>query len=208
MIVTRQRKRRTGIGRILFPLVVIAGLVFALSWPPSQRAIANGPLKPAWKVGAGVAGVVTRPFTFAAQQQSIADRNRQIRDLTVRLERQRVATTDAQDRADEFQAQLAATINEPRVAPLPAPRSMRGAARSTAPAASSAADERRLAATWAAMEPAKAAAVAQRLPDATVSRVLEQMDADSAGAIMDELPTRVAARLSRAVAQVSPGGDR
>jgi flagellar motility protein MotE (MotC chaperone) len=58
------------------------------------------------------------------------------------------------------------------------------------------------------MEPANAAAVAQRLPDAQVSRVLAQMDADSAGAIMDALPTRVAARLSLAVAQVSPGGGR
>ena len=207
MIVTRQRKRRSGFGRILVPLALLAALGFALGWPPSQRAIASGPLKPAWKAGAVVASVVMRPFTFAAQQQSIADRNHQIRELTARLERQRQATTDAQDRADEFQAQLAAAVNEPHVAPLPAPRVLHGAAHGMV-SASSAADERRLAATWAAMEPAKAAAVAQRLPDATVSRVLAQMDADSAGAIMDELPTRVAARLSRAVAQVSPGGDR
>jgi flagellar motility protein MotE (MotC chaperone) len=207
VIVTRQRKRRAGIGRIVFPLAVLAALGFGLSWPPSQRAIANGPLKPAWKMGAGVTSVVSRPFTFAAQQQSIADRNRQIRDLTARLERQREATTDAEARVEQLQSQLTAAINEPRVNPLPAPRSMRTAARSAALAPSSAGD-RRLAATWAAMEPGNAAAVAQRLPDAEVSRVLAQMDADSAGAIMDALPTRVAARLSRAVAQVSPGGDR
>ena len=207
MIVTRQRKRRSGIGRIVFPLVVIAGLVFALSWPPSQRAIATGPLKPVWKLAAGATKIASRPFTFAAQQQSIADRNHQIRDLNARLERQRQATLDAQDRADDFQAQLAAAVNEPHVKPLPAPRTMRTAARSTALAPSSAGD-RRLAATWAAMQPENAAAVAQRLPDAQVSRVLASMDADSAGAIMDALPTQVAARLSRAVAQVSPGGDR
>ena len=49
------------------------------------------------------------------------------------------------------------------------------------------------------MEPEKAAAVLQRLPDDQVSRVLAQMDPDSAGAIMDALPTGVAARLSRAL---------
>ncbi len=92
--------------------------------------------------------------------------------------------------------------------PLAAPRPIRTAAlRSTAVAASSP-DDRRLAATWAAMEPEKAAAVVQRLPDGQVTRVLAQMDADSAGAIMDALPTRIAARLSQAVAQVSPGADR
>jgi flagellar motility protein MotE (MotC chaperone) len=46
------------------------------------------------------------------------------------------------------------------------------------------------------------------LPDDRVSRVLAQMDPDSAGAIMDVLPTKVAVRLSRAVAQVSTGVDR
>jgi flagellar motility protein MotE (MotC chaperone) len=58
------------------------------------------------------------------------------------------------------------------------------------------------------MEPERAAAIAMHLPDDQVSRVLAQMDPDSAGAIMDVLPTKVAVRLSRAVAQVSTGLDR
>jgi flagellar motility protein MotE (MotC chaperone) len=70
------------------------------------------------------------------------------------------------------------------------------------------AEEKRLAATWAAMEPEKAAAVVQRLPDDAVTRVLAQMDAESAGAIMNALPTNVAARISRAVAQVQPAAGR
>jgi flagellar motility protein MotE (MotC chaperone) len=206
VIVTRQRKRRTGIKRVLIPLAVLAVLGFVLAWPPSQRAIANGPLKPAWKLGASATRVVARPFTFAAQQQSIADRNHQIRDLTARLERQRQATVDAEARADEFQAQLAAAVRQPRVDPLPVLRPARRSAPTAV--AASAADDRRVAATWAAMEPEKAAAVALRLPDASVIRVLAQMDADSAGAIMDVLPTRVAARLSRPIAQFSAGQNR
>jgi len=75
-------------------------------------------------------------------------------------------------------------------------------------AAAGSAEERRLAATWAAMEPEKAAAIVQRLPDDAVSRVLAQMDADSAGAIMNALPASAAARISRAVAQVPPAAGR
>jgi flagellar motility protein MotE (MotC chaperone) len=58
------------------------------------------------------------------------------------------------------------------------------------------------------MEPEKAAAVVQRLPEDAATRVLAQMDADSAGAIMNALPPSVAARISRAVAQVRPGAGR
>jgi flagellar motility protein MotE (MotC chaperone) len=58
------------------------------------------------------------------------------------------------------------------------------------------------------MEPEKAAAIVQRLPDGEVTRVLAQMDADSAGAIMNALPAGVAARISRAVAQVPATANR
>lgn len=203
MIVTRQRRRRTGIKRIVIPLVVLAALGFVLGFPPSQHAIANGPLKPAWDAGAHVVAVIARPFSFAAQQQAIADRNREIRDLNGRLEQQRQETAAAQERVDALQQQLTAALSEPRVAPLVAPHP----ARSAAPVAASA-DDRRLAATWAAMDPDKAAAVIQRLPDAQSVRVLAQMDADSAGAIMNALPAKVAARLSRSGAQVSLASDR
>lgn len=205
MIVTRQRKRRSGVGRILVPLGVLAVLGFLLALPPVQRAIAHGPLAPAWKAGTNATRVVVRPFTFAAQQQSIADRNRRIRDLTAQLEREREATDDAEARADELAQQLTAALNEPPVAPLPVPHARRLSGSRTA---ASPADDRRLAATWAAMEPERAAAIAMHLPDDQVSRVLAQMDPDSAGAIMDVLPTKVAVRLSRAVAQVSTGVDR
>jgi flagellar motility protein MotE (MotC chaperone) len=203
MIVTRQRKRRTGIKRVVIPLFVLAVLGFVLAFPPSQHAIANGPLKPAWDVAANVVAVVARPFSFAAQQQSIADRNREIRDLNARLEQQRQETAAAQARVDAMQQQLTAALNEPRVPPLAAAHPTR----SSAPVAASA-DDRRLAATWAAMDPDKAAAVIQRLPDAQAVRVLAQMDADSAGAIMNALPAKVAARLSRSGAQVSLAPDR
>ncbi|MBV8370877.1 MAG: hypothetical protein JO036_18340 [Candidatus Eremiobacteraeota bacterium] len=219
MIVTRQRRRRLHLGRFAFPLLVIAALGFVLSFPPTQRALANGPLKPAWSAGANAGSVLVRPFTFAAQQQTINDRNRQIQSLDNQLEAQRKAKADADARAQQLQQQLTALANQPHEAPAAAPvrrpaaasafAGVAGAASTAGAGAQAASDEeRRLAATWAAMEPEKAAAIVQRLPDDEVSRVLAQMDADSAGAIMNALPTGVAARISRAVAQIPPAANR
>ena len=215
MIVTRQRRRRSHLGRFVVPLLVIAGLGFVFSFPPTQRALANGPLKPAWTVGANVGGVLVRPFTFAAQQESINERNRKIQDLDGQLEAQRRAKADADARVQQLQQQMTALANQPQPAPAPvvrataAPGPLAAAAGGITTAQHPATDEeKRLAATWAAMEPEKAAAVAQRLPDDEVSRVLAQMDPDSAGVIMNALPTGVAARISRAVAQVPPPANR
>jgi flagellar motility protein MotE (MotC chaperone) len=58
------------------------------------------------------------------------------------------------------------------------------------------------------MEPERAAAVIQRLPDDEVTRVLGAMEPDSAGEIMNALPPAVAARISRASAQVSATSGR
>jgi hypothetical protein len=224
VIVTRKRQRRSNPARWLVPFFVLAVLAAVLSWPPAQRVIANGPLRPAWNAGAGAGSVIARPLTFAGQQQTIADRNRELRDLNDRLEKQRLAKADADARAQKLQQQVAALANQPQETAVLAPRPVAtaaagfaaasggaaasGAATASGAAAAPTADEKRLAATWAAMEPEKAAAVVQRLPDDEVTRVLGQMDADSAGAIMNALPANVAARISRAVAQVQPATGR
>ena len=207
MIVTRQRKTRSHPERYLLPLALIAVLGFVLGWPPSQRAIANGPLKPMWDAGASAGAVVTRPLSFAGQQQTITERNREIREMTDRLERQRAAKAEADARVEQLQQQVTALASQPHAAPVSLPRPMRSAAAPGTVAASTA-DEKRLAATWAAMEPEKAAAVVQRLSDEQAVRVLAAMDAESAGAIMNAVPANVAARLSRALAQVQPAAGR
>jgi flagellar motility protein MotE (MotC chaperone) len=211
VIVTRHRKARPHPARVLVPLGVLAVLVAAFAWPPSHRLIADGPLQPVWSATASTGGAIARPLTFAGQQQTITDRNREIRDLGAQLERQRRAQADAEDRAQQLERRLVALANQPHETPAPAPRATAAPAFGVAAASGAApasADARRLAATWAAMEPEKAAAIAQRLPDDAVTRVLAQMDADSAGAIMNALPASAAARISRAVAQVPPGAGR
>jgi Mg/Co/Ni transporter MgtE len=146
---------------------------------------------------------------------NINDRDRTIRGMNGELERQRQAKADAEAKAQKLQQQVQALANQPRETPVPAVRPTAAPGGFGAPAAPGAAtrarandDEKRLAATWAAMEPEKAAAVVQRMPDEQVTRVLAAMDADSAGAIMNALPSNVAARISRAVAQVGPAASR
>jgi flagellar motility protein MotE (MotC chaperone) len=216
VIVTRHRKARPHPARFLVPLGAVAAIVAAFAWPPSHRAIANGPLAPVWSATASTGGVIARPLTFAGQQQTITDRNREIRDLDAQLERAREAKAEAEARVQHLQQQLATLANQPRETPAPAPRATTApsigggiaSAGSGSAAATAHADDRRLAATWAAMEPEKAAAIVQRLPEDAVTRVLAQMDADSAGAIMNALPASAAARISRAVAQVPPSAGR
>jgi hypothetical protein len=207
VIVTRRRKQRSHYGRYAVALLVLAAIGFVLGFPPTQHLIATGPLAPAWNAGANAAGVVSRPLTFAGQQATITDRNRQIRDLNARLEKARVAKADADARASRLQQQIAAAAAQPVDTPAPAPRPVTTPASASAFGAAgggseTAASEKRLAAQWAAMEPEHAAAVVQRLPDGEVTRVFAQMDPDAAGAIMDALSPAAAARISRAVAQV------
>lgn len=211
MIVTRRRKPRSHAGRFLIPLAVLAVIGFFLGWPPSQRVIANGPLKPVWNAGTSAGAAVSRPLSFAGQQQTITDRNREIRDLNDRLEKQRLAKAEADTHVQALQQQVTALGNPPHTAAaavLPRPIASPGFGAAVASAGAPSGDERRLAATWSAMDPEKAAAVVQRLPDDEVVRVLAAMDADGAGAIMNALPANVAARISRAVAQVQPAGSR
>ncbi len=211
MIVTRQRKRRRGMTGYLVAFAAVAVLGLLIGFPPTHRFLATGPLAPAWNAGAQGVAVVARPLTFAAQQQVITDKNRAIRELDGRLETQRQAKAAADARVAQLQHQIDAAAAQPAATPVPAP--VRTAAPAgadfAAPAGGQSTDAlKRLAATWAAMEPEKAAAVVQRLPDDEVTRVLALMDADAAAGILNALPPAVAARISRASTQVSSASGR
>jgi flagellar motility protein MotE (MotC chaperone) len=218
VIVTRHRRRRAHPWRFAGPLLVLVALGGALALPPVQQKIANSPLRPLWIAAGGTGATLARPLTFAAQQQTITDRNREIRTLDAQLETQRKAQADRDAQIQQLQRRLAAAQNVPRPTPVPpapvtpAPDAFGSRGNGEAPALQGGApasdDDKRLAATWAAMEPENAAALIERLPDAEVTRVLAVMDPDSAGAIMDALPPAAAARISPAAAQVRGVADR
>ncbi|MEO7040330.1 MAG: hypothetical protein ABI186_09905 [Candidatus Elarobacter sp.] len=211
MIVTRQRPRGGTARRLILPAVALVVLGIALAWPPSHRVIADGPLKPVWAALANGSAQLARPLSVVAVQQRVNDRDRTIRGLDAELEKQRRAQSDADGRVRRLQEQISELSSQPQPAPAPAPR-LRAAPNAPFPVAGTgstrAAGEKRLAATWSAMDPDKAAAVVQRLPLDEATRVLAAMDPDSAGAILDALPSGVAARISRAVAQVATATDR
>lgn len=202
MIVTRQRKKKQSNLPILLPIAAIAMLVIALTWPPSRNFITNGPLKPVATVFDGIWTTVSRPLSFAYQQQQITDKNQEIKDLNDKLESDRKAQSDKDAEVAQLQKQIAAINNQPEPAtPAPslplsgqpqAPGAAQGAAGSATVAAVSNA-VKTAAQEWSSMDPEKAAALVQKLPTAFVATVFGQMSPDSVGPIMDALPPKVAA---------------
>jgi hypothetical protein len=202
MIVTRQRKKKQSNLPILLPIAAIAMLAVALTWPPSRNFITNGPLKPVATVFDGVWGTVSRPLSFAYQQQQITDRNQSIKDLNDKLEADRKSQDDKDAQIASLQKQIAAANAEPDE-PTPAPAGPIAGQPAGAPAAGNAAGApaqstvsdaiRRDAQQWSAMDPETAAALVQKLPTGFVSTVFAQMSPDSVGPIMDALPPKVAA---------------
>jgi hypothetical protein len=200
MIVTRQRKKKQSSLPILLPIAAIAMLAIALTWPPSRNFITNGPLKPVVTVFDGVWGTVSKPLSFAYQQQQITDRNTQIKDLNDKLEADRKAQADKDAQVSQLQKQIASISNQPEAStPAPAaplnvqqPGAAPGSAGAPAPAPASEAIHR-AAQQWSAMDPEKAASLVQKLPTGYVSTVFAQMSPDSVGPIMDALPAKVAA---------------
>jgi hypothetical protein len=211
MIATRQRKQKKGsLLPILLPIAAIVMLIVALTWPPSRNFITNGPLHPAVAVADSVWSVVSRPLTFDYQQRQITDRNTQIKQLNDKLEVDRKAAADKDAQVQSLQKQIAALQNPPDDAsPAPAPSAAAGAttpastggAPGTAPDAPDVAAIKRTAQQWSAMDPEKAAALVQKLPEPYDAAVLAQMSPDNVGPIMDALPPTVAAKIVQAAPQ-------
>ena len=217
MIVTRQRKQKKSVLPILLPVAAIAMLVVALSWAPSRTFITSGPLHPVAAALEPGWSTVARPLTFAYQQQQITDRNVQIKQLNDKLESDRKAVADKDAQVATLQKQIAAAQGQP-AAPKPAPAQPAAAAAPVAPpgsaatpAAPAASDAvHRTAQQWAAMDPEKAAALAQKLPQSYDAAVFAQMSPDNVGPIMDALPPTFAAKVvqSGPPAQVSAQTSR
>jgi hypothetical protein len=202
MIVTRQRKKKQSSLPILRPIAAIAMLAIALIWPPSRNFITTGPLKPVATAFDGIWGTLSRPLSFAYQQQQITDRNQQIKSLNDKLETDRKSGAAKDAQVAQLQKQIATANNEPAPATPAAARPLAGQPAGTLPAAAgapaptTASDSlRRAAQQWSAMDPEKAAALVQKLPTAYVSTVFAQMAPDSVGPIMDALPAKVAAQI-------------
>jgi len=205
MIATRQRKQKKGsLLPVLLPIAAIAMLIVALTWPPSRKFITEGPLHPVAAVFDTVWSTVSRPLTFAYQQQQITDRNVEVKQLNDKLESDRKAAADKDAQIASLQKQIAAVQNQAE--PSPTPAASPGAAGTTTTAGASgglgttpqspaAAQLGLTAKQWSAMDPVRAAALAQKLPPAYDAQVFAQMQPDNVGPIMDALPSDFAAKI-------------
>jgi flagellar motility protein MotE (MotC chaperone) len=218
VIVTRQRRKPFPFKRLLLPLIAIALVLFAFIWPPSRNMILNGPAAPAARVVGSAYDNAAQPFHFAAQNQVITDRNRQIEALQTQLTQAQSEAADKakqvaslQQQIDQLQTQAASS----RSASSPNPARAAGQTTAGVPggtfssstaqggyvagdlSAGASADVRRTGAYWASMEPENAAKIAQRLPTSYVARVFAQMSPNDVGAILDALPAAYAAKLTQ-----------
>ncbi len=202
MIVTRRRERKVNLRPLLLPIIALLALAGALVWPPSHKVIVDGPLAPLWSNIAQMG----RPFSFAYQNQVIADRNREIKSLNDRLEGQRKTVAERDTKIGALQDTLKRLQNAPPPA-TPAPSiakavpaggaattsTLGGASGQTVPRPD---DISRVASYWGGMEADKAAAIVQRLPEDYVVRIFSKMSPDQVGEILAALPAAVAARLT------------
>jgi flagellar motility protein MotE (MotC chaperone) len=220
VIVTRKRKKPFPLKRLILPAIALALVAFALSWGPSRNAMSSGPMGPAVRTTGAWFDTIAVPFHFAAQNQIITDRNRQIAALQAQLATAKSEAQskdkkigDLQTQLDQVQTQLAsAGSNASQAAargssigqssPRPGP-SVPGLTSGTVALAGSdlsanaTPDMKRTADYWAAMDPENAAKVAQRLPPAYVARILALMPTEAAGTILDNLPPTFAAKLTQ-----------
>jgi hypothetical protein len=217
VIVTRQRKKPFPWRRLILPVVAIGLVIFAFVWPPSRNVITAGPMGPVWStVGSGY-GKISAPFTYAAQNMALTDKNKQIlalqtkaADLQTQLDAKTKTIADLNSTVQQLQT--AAANAKSGATPGPATNGAAGAAGnnptgggitgangSTANDLSQGAtpDMRRTASVWANMEPENASKVIQKLPIPYVAHILALMAPDTVGAILDALPADYAAKLTQ-----------
>jgi flagellar motility protein MotE (MotC chaperone) len=217
VIVTRQRRKPFPWKRFLLPLLAVGLAVFAMTWGPSRNAISNGPMAPLWRSTGSVFGSVAQPFHFAAQNQLLTQRNReiiqlqgQISSLQAQLARKNKQITSLNSQLVQAQTQIAqASSSRVKRASVAANVSANAATQPIAGgtlananqgnlAANATENMRRTAQYWANMEPENAAKLVQKLPVGYVAEIFALMPPDAVGAILDALPTPVAAKLTAA----------
>lgn len=217
MIVTRQRRKSFNFRRLILPAIAIVLLIVAFLWGPSRNVITSGPMSPVWRVAGNLWGNIAAPFHFAAQNEVITDRNRQIAQLQSQLATAQSSGGDKDKQISDLQAQIAQLQSQAASARAAAPPARRpGAAPGASPAAAgfgggtgagdlsagATEDMKRTAQYWTSMDPENAAKIVQRLPPSYVARVFSLMQPDAVGAILDALPATYAAKLTQEQPQI------
>ncbi len=205
MIVTRQRRKPFPWKRFVLPVTAIALVMFAFAWEPSRNVIANGRMAPVWRASESAYGALAKPFSFAAQNELLTQKNSQIAALQKQIgdvqtqmtaKDKKIADLTAQTQQEQLRAVTAKPVTQPVSAPVAGEVSTSQTSGSDL-AGGASPDMRRTAAFWGNMEPENAAKVIQELPVPYAARVMALMSPDAVGAILDALPPAYAAKLTQ-----------
>ncbi len=214
MIVTRQRRKPFPWRRLILPLIAIALVVFAFTWAPSRTVITGGKLAPVWSTIGTAYDKVATPFHFAAQNEVLTDRNKQIVALQSQVSDLQSAASakdktikDLNGQIAELQSQAASARSGASAIPGASPAAAVAQAAASPGLGTSGVtpndlssgatpDMRRTAQYWANMEPDNLAKVLQKLPIPYVARELALLSPDAVGPILDALPTAYVAQLT------------
>jgi flagellar motility protein MotE (MotC chaperone) len=212
VIVTRRRRKPFPWKRLILPVIAIGLVIFAFIWGPSRSVITGGPLQPLMQNLGDRFATIAAPFHFAAQNEVITDRNKQIMqeesqiaDLQTQIAAKDKQISSLNSQISELQTQAA---NSRGAAPAAsaAPVAAAAAAGAANPvtqsgggdlSAGATQDMRRTAQVWSNMDPSNAAKVIQQLPIPYVARVLALMSPDDAGAILDAAPATFVAQVTQ-----------
>jgi flagellar motility protein MotE (MotC chaperone) len=211
VIVTRRRRKPFPWKRLILPVIAIGLVVFAFLWGPSRNVITGGPLQPLVQNIGDRFSAIAAPFHFAAQNQVITDRNKQIAqeasqiaDLQTQMAAKDKQISSLNSQISQLQTQAAnarGAVAAPSAAPAAAAAGAGNPLAQTSGGgdllAGATQDMRRTAQVWANMEPENAAKVIQRLPIPYVARVLALMSPDDAGAILDAAPAAFVAQVTQ-----------
>ncbi len=194
--------------------MAIGLVIFAFVWPPSRNVITSGPMGPVWGTIGNGYGKISGPFTYAAQNMALTDKNKQILALQTKaadLQKQLDAKQKTIDGLNSTVQQLqSAAANAASPGPAPSGASAAAGGNPTGGGITGAnagagsdlsqgatPDMRRTATVWANMEPENASKVIQKLPIPYVAHILALMAPDTVGAILDALPAAYAAKLTQ-----------
>lgn len=209
MIVTRRRRKPFPWKRLILPAVAIALVIFAFVWGPSRGVITGGPMQPLMQNVGARFNTIAAPFHFAAQNQVITDKNKQIAQLQAQITDMQTQSTAKDKQISSLNAQISQlqtqAANTRASAPVPSAAPAANGAQANPLAQASGGDltsdasqdMRRTAQVWANMQPENAAKVIQRLPIPYVARVLALMSPDDAGSILDAAPPAFVAQVTQ-----------
>jgi hypothetical protein len=209
---TRVARRRFPWKRYAAYLLVLGGSLYALQFSLVQGLIARSPVGryatqinqvtlPYRTLAWYVIEPATRPFHFAAQQFTIKKKGDEITQLKKELNDAHTSISERDQQIKDLKAQAQSVSASSSPSPSPAANANAANGVGSAAAGSSAmsaasSDMKRTADYWAQMEPEKAAAIVERLPQSYVTQVFAAMPADQVSEIMNVLPARYAAKLA------------